>query len=58
MFARLLLLSEDGSKTHDNRGERSLDVLVGVVDEFLDARHQVLQDGLLLVLARQGFAEF
>ena len=39
-----VFLAEDGREAHDDGSEGRLDVLIGVVDQLLDARQTVVHD--------------
>ena len=57
MFEYILFLSEDGRETHDDGGKCRFHVLVRIVDQLLDARHQMFEDDVLLTVSRKGGAE-
>ena len=52
-----LVLAQDWAEPHDDGCEGALDVLVGVVDEILDAGEDVVHDDGLLHGGVQGLAE-
>ena len=53
-----VFLAEDGREAHDDGSEGRLDVLIGVVDQLLDARQAVVHDQTLAVRRVQRLTEF
>ena len=52
-----LVLANDGGQPHDDGGQGTLHVLVGIVGQLLDAGHDLSQDGVDAVLLAEALTE-
>ena len=53
----LLLLSYDGRQSHNDGGQSALNVLVSIVGQSLDARHDLCEDGINTIVLPEALTE-